>query len=227
MNTFQKRVALRIGTVSVVLALIASPIAWLVARERAEENVVALATEESGRLLHYYHAIDLTGQRAREHAVEAARIITGGLFDIAEIYSRSGEKLAESMTEEGEAVENLMPRHVKPGYAVASYESVNLPKGRWALRVFVPLRLEDSDSNAQVTGYFEGVRIIPEWQERQIFYSALTAALLAATAALLCGLAVYPVVVFLSADNERKAREVLDSHISMMESLGRAIAKRD
>jgi HD-GYP domain-containing protein (c-di-GMP phosphodiesterase class II) len=31
----------------------------------------------------------------------------------------------------------------------------------------------------------------------------------------------------LSADNERKAREVLDSHISMMEALGRAIAKRD
>ncbi len=34
-------------------------------------------------------------------------------------------------------------------------------------------------------------------------------------------------VVHLSADNERKAREVLDSHISMMEALGRAIAKRD
>ena len=31
----------------------------------------------------------------------------------------------------------------------------------------------------------------------------------------------------LSADNERKAQEVLDSHISMMEALGRAIAKRD
>lgn len=29
------------------------------------------------------------------------------------------------------------------------------------------------------------------------------------------------------ADNERKAREVLDSHLSMMEALGRAIAKRD
>jgi HD-GYP domain-containing protein (c-di-GMP phosphodiesterase class II) len=33
--------------------------------------------------------------------------------------------------------------------------------------------------------------------------------------------------VHLSNDNERKAREVLDSHISMMEALGRAIAKRD
>jgi len=37
----------------------------------------------------------------------------------------------------------------------------------------------------------------------------------------------YPVVVHLSADNARKAREVLESHIAMMEALGRAIAKRD
>jgi HD-GYP domain-containing protein (c-di-GMP phosphodiesterase class II) len=34
-------------------------------------------------------------------------------------------------------------------------------------------------------------------------------------------------VVTLSADNARKTLEVLDSHISMMEALGRAIAKRD
>jgi putative nucleotidyltransferase with HDIG domain len=52
-------------------------------------------------------------------------------------------------------------------------------------------------------------------------------ALIVALASLLCGAVIYPVVVHLSRDNERKAREVLDSHISMMEALGRAIAKRD
>jgi HD-GYP domain-containing protein (c-di-GMP phosphodiesterase class II) len=46
-------------------------------------------------------------------------------------------------------------------------------------------------------------------------------------ASVLCGLAIYPVVVLLSADNERKAREILDAHLSMMEALGRAIAKRN
>ena len=54
MNSFQKHAAIRIGAVSIVLALMASPLAWLIARERAEENVVALASEESGRLLRYY-----------------------------------------------------------------------------------------------------------------------------------------------------------------------------
>jgi HD-GYP domain-containing protein (c-di-GMP phosphodiesterase class II) len=71
------------------------------------------------------------------------------------------------------------------------------------------------------------VRLVPQWQRDQIVSSSLTAALMAALASLLCGLVIYPLVVHLSKDNERKTREVLDSHISMMEALGRAIAKRD
>jgi HD-GYP domain-containing protein (c-di-GMP phosphodiesterase class II) len=46
-------------------------------------------------------------------------------------------------------------------------------------------------------------------------------------ASVLCGLALYPVVVYLASDNERKALELLDSYVSMMEALGRAIAMRD
>jgi HD-GYP domain-containing protein (c-di-GMP phosphodiesterase class II) len=78
-----------------------------------------------------------------------------------------------------------------------------------------------------ITGYFEGVRVVPEWQRTQILSSAMTVALMVGLASLLCGAVLYPVVVRLSADNERKTREVLDSHIAMMEALGRAIAKRD
>jgi len=68
---------------------------------------------------------------------------------------------------------------------------------------------------------------MPAWQQAQIFNDSLTVAFMVVLASLLCGAALYPVVVHLSADNERKAQEVLDSHISMMEALGRAIAKRD
>jgi len=68
---------------------------------------------------------------------------------------------------------------------------------------------------------------MPQWQQDQIFSSALTAALMVGLAALLCGAVLYPVVVHLSADNDKKTREVLHSHISMMQALGRAIAKRD
>lgn len=227
MNTFRKRTALRIAAVSLLLASLASPIAWLVARESAEESIVSLATEESGRLLHHYDAIDLSGPTAREHAANAAKTIAGGLFDIAEIYDAQGTKLAESLTQEGEAVESLLPKHDAPNYVKASYKSLKLGGNVWVLQVFVPLRNSTTNMRLPISGYFEGVRVVPAWQQDQMFANALTVALMVCLASLLCGAALYPVVVYLSADNERKAREVLDSHISMMEALGRAIAKRD
>lgn len=227
MNTFQKRTAIRIAAVSILLASLASPIAWYVARESAEESIVSLATEESGRLLQHYDAVNLSGPDATAHAAVAAKSISGGLFDIAEIYDSSGRKLAESQTQEGAAVESSLPHHRVPKYTTASYESLKLSGGLWFLRVFVPLRSSATDMSLPITGYFEGVRVVPPWQREQIFANSWTVALMVGLASLLCGAALYPVVVYLSADNERKAREVLDSHISMMEALGRAIAKRD
>jgi HD-GYP domain-containing protein (c-di-GMP phosphodiesterase class II) len=227
MNTFQRRTAIRIAAVSITLASLASPIAWYVARENAEEGIVSLAIEESGRLLHHFNAIDMNGPNAAEHAAIAAKTISGGMFDIAEIYNSKGQKLAESLTREGAAVESSLPHHGTPNYTIASYVSLRLSGGLWVLRVFVPLRDSATDMSLPITGYFEGVRVVPTWQQDQIFNNSWTVALMVGLAALLCGVALYPVVVHLSTDNERKAREVLDSHISMMEALGRAIAKRD
>lgn len=90
--------------------------------------------------------------------------------------------------------------------------------------MFVPLR--ETPAGA-ITGYFEGVRTIPDWQHRQILSDAFIASLMVCLASLVCGAAIYPVVVHLVKENEHKAQQVLDSHIAMMEALGRAIAKRD
>ncbi len=227
MNLFNKRAALRIAAVSVVLACISAPIAWYMATESAEDEVVALAMEESNRFLRHFDAVDMTGPAAAEHAREAAETIAGGIFDIAEIYDQTGKKMAEAVTEAGEHVESQLPKHGRPSYTKASYESLQLPDKQWVLRVFIPLRGHDAQETSPITGYFEGVRIVPAWQQREIQSAAFNVALLTCLAALLCGATIYPIVVRLSADNERKAREVLDSHISMMEALGRAIAKRD
>lgn len=222
MNPFQKRTAIRIAAVSIVLASIASPVAWFVAREKSEESIVSLAIEESGRLIDHYNATDLAGPDAVQHAALAAKTISGGLFDIAEIYDSKGRKLAEAMTKEGAAVEASLPHHDTPSYSVGSYDSFELPGKRWVLRVFVPLRSSTTDTSGPVTGYFEGVRVVPKWQEEQLFASSLAVALMVCLASLLCGAALYPVVVHLSADNERKARQVLDSQSALIEGLQRS-----
>ena len=223
MRSFSRRTAIRIAAVSVLLASISAPIAWYISQENAEASIVSLAIEESQGLLSLNEALSANGPDATAHAETAARSISNGLFDIAEIYNAAGTKLAESMTPEGAVVESLLSKHVAPNYTVSSYEAIRLPD-RLVLRVFVPLREQGSE---QVTGYFEGVRVVPEWQKQQIFYNSISIAAIVCLAALLCGAVLYPVIVRLSADNERKSKEVLDSHISMMEALGRAIAKRD
>nr|WP_319564882.1 HD domain-containing phosphohydrolase [uncultured Rhodoferax sp.] len=227
MNNFQKRTAIRIASVSFFLACLASPIAWYVARENAEQSIVSLGIEESGRMLHRYDAVALDGPDAATKANDAAHTISGGMFDIVEIYGPQGNKLAGASTPDGKAIESRLPHHGRPNYTEAFYLGSKLANGVWALRVFVPLRDSATDLTRPITGYFEGVRVMPQWQQSQIFSSAWTAALMVGLAALLCGAVLYPVVVHLSNDNEKKAREVLDSHISMMEALGRAIAKRD
>jgi len=221
---FRRKAAQRIALASVILALLIAPLAWYVAKESAEEEVVALASEESNRFLRQFDALELSGPQAQARSVAAANSIVGGLFDIVEIYGPSGDKLAETTTRLGHRLEGKLPKHGKPSYAEPSYESLETRDGEWLLRVFIPLR---ADGSPTVTGYFEGVRVVPDWQHRAIQLAAFKASMLAALAALLCGVAIYPIVVHLSADNHRKTLEVLDSHISMMEALGRAIAKRD
>lgn len=228
MSNFQQKTARRIAMISLALAAFASPLAWYIERENAEEGAVALAMEESQRLLEA-HASAFKPEPSGTHvsAQRAAQAITGGLFDIAEIYDSEGRKLAEAMTPRGELIERQVPPHGRPTYQASFYESMHLPDGQWGLRIFVPVRMPLNDLRAPVAGYFEGVRLIPEWQRNQIRSGALTSAFLVALAALLCGGVIYPVVVHLTRENERKAQDLLRAHIAMMEALGRAIAKRD
>ncbi len=222
MHPLHRRVAIRIASVSLLLAVMAGPLAWMVAREQAEEGIVSSAMEESRRVLHRQEAAPVERSGAEVRAQQDAAALVGGLFEIAEIYQSDGTRLAEAMTPLGQIIEKDIPHHNKPDYLTSFYENQPLSQDRWALRVFVPLR-----DAQRITGYFEGVRLIPSWQREQIISSALSAALMVVLASLVCGGVLYPIVIRLVADNERKAQEVLESHISMMEALGRAIAKRD
>ena len=227
MNPFNRRAAIRIAAVSVLLAAVASPLAWMVAHEAAEANTVSMAVEESQRLARHFDVTALQGPNAHSHAQSAADAIVGGLFDVAEIYDQDGNRLAAAMTSAGAELERLLPTHRPPDYTVETHRDLGRANGRWVIRVFVPLKNPEGVRPDEVAGYFEGVRAIPDWQLKQIFQHGLRAALMAGLASLLCGAAIYPVVVRLAADNERKTHEVLASHLSLMGALGEAIAKRD
>ncbi|AXT46589.1 HD-GYP domain-containing protein [Chromobacterium rhizoryzae] len=224
MGSFERMTMIRIGLISLILSLISGPTAWLIASTSAQNEIVQLAMEESKRILLHFDSNKISKGVLLSKARIAATGLSGGMFDIAEIYDQDGGKLAESMTTDGSKIEDQLPSHGKPSYIDAFYESVKLEEGLWVLRVFVPLK---DALEKEVFGYFEGVRIVPDWQRKSIESSAIRTAIITALASLACGVAIFPIVLKLSKDNKKKAYQILDSHIAMMEALGRAIAKRD
>ncbi|ABM04703.1 metal dependent phosphohydrolase [Psychromonas ingrahamii 37] len=227
MTNFKQKAAIRIGCASLILAIISSVFAWYISKENFEKSIISLAYEESHRLIMHHKSIDQKSDNGETVIQQGVQTLTGGLFDIAEIYDVNGKKLAESLTAEGKKIEDQLPEHVFLNTNKSEYESVTLANGEWVLTVFVPLHsLTETKLNTDL-GYLEGVRIVPEWQKKQIFQNSFIVSMLVSLAALLCGMIIYPIVVSLSKENENKTLEILNSHIAMMESLGRAIAKRD
>lgn len=224
MKSFKRLAFFRIAAVTVTLSALAAPLAWYVSRENAEQQVVEFAQEDARRVLAHAQAMDLQGPEGALHAGSAAKALVGGLFEIAEIYNAAGQKLSEEVTPIGHELERLLPKHGVPAYTRPVYESLRLSQDRWVMRVMVPLQ---PAPGGPITGYFEGVRLIPGWQREHIQSDAFAVALMVCLASLMCGGFIYPVVIHLASENERRAQQVLESHIAMMEALGRAIAKRD
>ncbi|MFZ6771135.1 HD-GYP domain-containing protein [Undibacterium sp. SXout7W] len=226
MNSYRRKAAQRIAAASMILAITGSPLAWLISRENAEESIVAFAMEESRRLLPLSNVSGSATVLSRQQAQAGADALAGGIFDIAEIYDRHGNKIAEQLSPFGHRIEGMLPHHSRPSYTQPGYENLPVQTGtekQTAIRVMLPLFNQEQ----QVYAYFEGVRVLPAWQVAQISTDAAIVALMVAIASLLTGLAIYPVVTYLSKENAQKTKELFESHISMMEALGRAIAKRD
>jgi hypothetical protein len=152
MNIYKKRAALRIGLVSLLLAILGSPLAWLISRENAEEEVVLFAIEESRRPLAFLNDGQIDTDNARQ-AQNGANILTSGIFDIAEVYDAQGKKLAEQMTPTGSLLENQLPHHARPDYQDTHYENnaISLEGEKERPSVFVPL----FDKQKKLSGYFE------------------------------------------------------------------------
>lgn len=206
---FKKRAASRIAWASLCFAAFAAPLAYYYARDLSEASVVEMAREEGARAL----AGGGIDQAAK------AKGLAGGVFDIVEIYGKDGEKISEEMTEAGRRIEGALPGHGKPSQWKQKHYSEHLGNGDWVVRVIVTLPGGE--------GYFEGVRVVPKWQSDQAQRVGALAAILAALCALGCGFLVYPMVSRLANENAGKSKELLEAHIGLMESLGRAIAKRD
>lgn len=222
MLPFHRKLAYGTAGVALAVAALAGVGAGLVAHDRAENTLVAQATEDTLRLLRQ-EAYNPEGVQGTRNAQAAAQALAAGYFDIAQIYTPGGLLMAEHFSPDGRALDAELPPRATRAYTQPWFERRWLPGRRAVLRVFIPLRNESQ----ALAGFFEGARRVPEWQRQRMLADARRTGYLTALAVLLCGLALYPLVLRLNRDSQRRQRELLESHIAMMEALGRAIARRD
>jgi HD-GYP domain-containing protein (c-di-GMP phosphodiesterase class II) len=222
MLPFHRKLALGTAGVALAVAALAALATGFIAYDRAEDTLVAQATEDTLRLLRH-DTFRPEGTQATRNAQAAAQALAASHFDIVQIYTTGGLLMAEQFSADGRALEAELPASGNRRYAQPWFERRWLPGRRAVLRLFIPLRGEGQ----ALTGYVEGVRLVPDWQRARMLADARRVALLTALAVLLCGAALYPLVLSLNRDSQRRQRELLESHIAMMEALGRAIARRD
>ena len=225
MQAYSRRLAFRIAAVALAVATAAGVAAGLYTRDKGEDTMVAQAVADAQRLLNH-DAFRPEGMLATRNAQAAALALAATHFDTVQIYTAGGLLMAEQRSAAGRALESQLPAGNGNGaraYTQPWYERRWLPDGRPLLRVFLPLR----GDGQSLAGYFEGARLVPDWQRRRLDADARRIGLLVALVVLLGGLAFYPAVLRLSGDNLRRQRELLDAHMAMMEALGRAIARCD
>jgi len=219
---FHRKLALGTAGVALVVATLAGLAAGFIAHDKAEDTLVAQATEDTQRLLRQ-EAYRPEGVLATRNAQAAAQALAASYFDIAQIYTAGGLLMAEQFSADGRALDAELPPRSARNYTQPWFERRWLPGRRPVLLLFIPLRSEGQ----ALAAYFEGARLVPDWQRARMLADARRTGLLTALAVLLCGAALYPLVLRLNRDSQGRQRELLESHIAMMEALGRAIARRD
>lgn len=229
MSTFNQKIGARIAMVSLFFAFACGLIAWHLALYNAERLTASLTVEATKQLVGGGGPLYKVSQITPEAANKAAKnLVTYGIFDSVEIFDPNWNRLASYQIRDGEHTHNSSMESIKiqenENFDFKSYKTTN---GRLITNVVAPIKVESSNPNSQLLGYLDGIRVIPKSRERDFKLTSLYSALAIALTTLITGLTLFPILVNLNREKERKSEEVIESHILLMKSLGEAIAKRD
>lgn len=228
MLTLRHKIAIKIVSVSFLAALITAPLAWWHSRHSDFEFVMSSISEDANRLLSQHDDKNgFVGERAAERAQGFGQLMITGLADAAKIYNAQGQLLAIATNYSGSQATALLGKQLQEPLNQSHYKLNVLPSGEWALAVTVPLQVQSPSGNITTIGYVNAIRVVSDLRRQAINRDALWAAVMILVASMVIGLMLYPIIIRLINENTLKSKEISDSHILMMEALGRAVARRD
>ena len=217
--------ARRLGIAAIVIGFAAGSIAYLVETRRAERAALEHATEGVQHFESSALRMAMDVKTTSEHAT-LDQLLDSSRFVGIRIFGSNQTLIYESWANVSsgikDAVRSGQHRHVWPQRGQSHRNWINVA-GERLIQVVLPL----FDQDGTLEGYLEGVsRLNAETvqiQREKIRNGALTAAVSVLAAAFL----LYPLMLAMLQQTTGLSRRLLDSNLSLMRSLGNAIAKRD
>ena len=224
MTEIHRKILNRLLAAWVAISLATAGGVFYLGIENIDDQLVELATAESGKLSTASLPLLNRPEPERSTLNTLAADFVRQNFIVVELYDRERRKVSEAVNPRHAAVEEALKSHAHafPRDDGRHYEKFVIGD-QTVLRVVVPLK----DAQRNLAGYFEGVFLIdPETLDRLRHEMVVTLAVVLC-AVLLTTVSLYPVILSLNRDVIRYSRDLLTGNIELMEVLGSAIAKRD
>jgi putative nucleotidyltransferase with HDIG domain len=224
MTEIHRNIISRLLAAWVAISLAAGALVFYVGIEKVDDQLVALAMDESNKLSNA--SLPLMNQPDAESGTlnALAADFVRQHFIVVELYDKDYRKVSEAINPRLASIDNEINRHahVFPHDSERHYEKFAVGD-QAVLQVLVPMK----DARGNIGGYFEGVFLIdPEMLARLRHEMVITLAVVL-FAVLLTTISLYPVILSLNRDVMRHSHDLLKGNIELMEVLGSAIAKRD
>ena len=220
-----RMLARRLAAAAIVIGIAAGSVSYFVETRRVEQAALQRASEgvhhfESSALRMAADAKTTSDHATLDRLLDRSRFVGIRIFGSNQqvIY----ESWADISTEIKDAARSGRHQHVWPQRGESHQNWIDVA-GERLIQVVLPLL----GQNGNIEGYLEGVSRLDEQalreQREQVRNGALTAAISVLAAAFL----LYPLMLAMLQRSTGLSRRLLDSNLSLMRSLGNAIAKRD
>ena len=229
MSSFKQRAAIRIIMAAVGLAVLFGVATYWITQTAFESAIARQAAQTSNSLRWALNSKTIKSLRKdnSELISQLNNIIKFGDFDAVELYDADWNKLAEVDNDVAEVHSELARVDHFKQYTKPIYKAKKLEDGKLVINVFVPYLETPNDLNSKPLGYFEGLYITPQWRIEQMRDLSYGGVLFVVLAVLTCGAVLYPIMLGLHKEREKKAEKLFQSNVLVMKSLGEAIARRD
>lgn len=222
-SQLRRVLAIRMGLASFLIAIVAGGISYFVEWYRVERVALERA-EEGARHFELQAARLVVNRESAEEHVKLSRLVERDQVVAVRVFGADKLPVYESWGQmTSTAIEQIRTHEHTWPLSGTNHKKRTGIAGIPMIQVVLPL----VNKSGKVEGYLESISQLDakalRMQREQIRNGALTAFV----SVLLATILLYPLMLALLARANNLARQLLQSHLSLLRSLGNAIAKRD